>query len=246
MVEVSAWRVIAVIGLLTVLGACSDTSTDGGTPTPGETSATTSTGTTTAEETGEPTTEGTGPETAQPKQNKPSVTIAPAPVGGAPVQDGALQCVAVTWSDPPLPDGATATLGSPGLANADDPTKEQTVFALDQSACDGLGGGRPCEGVVWRRGSTEPCSVGVRQVANDGPNVSVAIPADVTCTTQKICDDLKRESSGSDAQFSPGDIEISPSASPSEQPSPDETSTPPEETPTSPDDTAETTTSSGG
>ena len=208
----SAWRVIAVIALLSAVAACSDTPTTQPEPSPSTPTTTTASST---ETTGEPSQEPTEPESTRPRQEKPSVSIANAPIGGSPQQDHALQCAEVNWLGESLPDGTTVTLESPWLRHGD-------AFKLDQSACDSFDVARRCKGVVWRPGDLEPCSVGARQVAKDGPEATLVIPVKVTCTTQEICVNLKRKSAGSTVKFRPGDIEVLPST-PSEHPSPDET-----------------------
>jgi hypothetical protein len=209
-------RLLAIAALAVLAVGCTDTPSTGGTPTQDQT---------VTESTGEPKPEPTEPEPTQTTQSKPSVRIANAPVGGSGENNGALHCVEVRWLGNPLPEGTTVTLGKPYLGK-----QKNGIFVLNQSACDDFDG-RPCPNVVWRPDDLEPCRIGLRQVANDGPKADVRIPAFVTCTTQKICDDLKESSGGSDIFVSPADIEISPSGTPSEEPSPDETSTSPDETP---------------
>ncbi|HET6985474.1 MAG TPA: hypothetical protein VFI00_02625 [Kribbella sp.] len=219
-------RLLAIAALAVLAVGCTDspssvsapssvsTPSSGATPSSG--SAPTQEQTVT-EPTGEPPPEPTDPETTQRKQSKPSVRIANAPVGGSGENAGAQHCVEIRWLGEPLPEGTTVTLGGPYLGK-----QKNGIFVLDQSACDDFGG-RPCPNVVWRPDDLEPCSIGLRQVANNGPDPDVGIPAFVACTAQKICDDLKRSSGGSDISVFPADIEISPSGTPSEEPSPDKT-----------------------
>ena len=239
-VVVMIGRLLAIAALAVLAVGCTDTPNSEGTSSSGSTSSSESTSSngatptqeqTVTEPTGEPAPEPTDPESTQTKQSKPSVRIANAPVGGSGENNGAQHCVEIRWLGSPLPEGTTVTLGEPYLGE-----QKNGIFVLDQSACDDFDG-RSCPNVVWQLDDLEPCRIGLRQVANDGPSPVVRIPAFVTCTTQKICDDLKRSSGGSDISIFPADIEISPSGTPTEEPSPDETSTSPDESSTSPDET---------
>jgi hypothetical protein len=215
---VMIWRLLAIALLAALAVGCTDTPSPSGGATPTQEPTATET-------TSEPPPEPTDPESTQTKQTKPSVRIANAPVGGSGENNGAQHCVEIRWLGGPLPKGTTVTLGEPYLGK-----QKNRIFVLDQSGCDGFDG-RPCPNVVWRPGDLEPCRIGLRQIANDGPNALVRVPAGVTCTTQKICDDLKANSGGSDIFVAPADIEIPSSGTPSEEPSPDDTSTSPDETP---------------
>ena len=233
-VVVMIGRLLAIAALAVLAVGCTDTPNSEGTSSSGSASSNGATPTqeqTVTEPTGEPAPEPTDPESTQTKQSKPSVRIANAPVGGSGENNGAQHCVEIRWLGNPLPEGTTVTLGEPYLGEQKD-----SIFVLDQSACDDFDG-RSCPNVVWQLDDLEPCRIGLRQVANDGPSPVVQIPAFVTCTTQEICDDLKRSSGGSDISIFPADIEISPSGTPTEEPSPDETSTSPDESSTSPDET---------
>jgi hypothetical protein len=162
-------RLLAVAVL--VLAGCADTPNGGGTPAP----------TTASETTGEPSPEPTTPETTQTKQNKPSISIATAPVGGAPDSIDVEQCASVSWLGDEIPAGATIRLGEPQLS-------PRGIFRLDQSICSGR---RACPGVVWDSDNQPPCSVGARQIKNVDRSVSVVIPAFATCESAEDCADLR-------------------------------------------------------
>jgi hypothetical protein len=176
---------IAMIAVL--LAGCSDTSSDGGTPTPGVL--------TTPDDTGEPATEPTNPESTQAQQQQPSIELASAPIGGNVDVDGIKQCAEVNWlGRNPIPDGTTIRLGPPGL----DPGG---VFDWDQSSC--AGDLRPCTDVMWQSSSFQACYVGVRQIANGSKDVSLIIPVAATCASQEDCDSLANGTGGSQITFSP-------------------------------------------
>jgi hypothetical protein len=186
---------VAVAVIAVLLAGCSDTTSDGGTSAPGQTEAT-----------GEPSAEGTGPETAQPRQSKPSIEIVSAPIGGNVEADGLRQCAELNWlGRSPIPDGTAIRLGSPGL----DP---DGVFEFDQSSCSG--DLRPCSDVEWQSVNFKPCYVGVRQVENGSDDVSLIIPVKATCASQEDCDGLVDGTGGSQIRFTPDTI-WTPSASPS-------------------------------
>jgi len=181
---------VAVAVIAVLLAGCSDTTSNGGTPNPGQTQS---------EQTGEPATEATGPDTAQPQQSRPSLEIASAPIGGNVEADGLRQCAEVNWlGRSPIPDGTAIRLGSPGL----DP---HGVFEFDQSSCSG--DLRPCADVEWQAVNFKPCYVGVRQVANGSDDVSLIIPVDATCASQEDCDSLVDGTGGSQIRFTPDTIE---------------------------------------
>ena len=178
---------VAVAVIAVLLAGCSDTTSDGGTPVPGQATP------------GEPTTEGTDPETAQPEQTKPSLEIASAPIGGNVEAGGLRQCAEVNWlGRSPIPDGTAIRLGSPGL----DP---DGVFEFDQSSCSG--DLRPCSDAEWQSVNFKPCYVGVRQVANGSDDVSLIIPVKATCARQEDCDSLVDGTGGSQIRFTPDIIE---------------------------------------
>lgn len=188
---------VAVAVIAVLLAGCSDTTSGGGTPAPGQA---------TSEATGEPSAEGTGAETAQPRQSKPSIEIVSAPIGGNVEADGLRQCAEVNWlGRSPIPDGTAIRLGSPGL----DP---DGVFEFDQSSCSG--DLRPCSDVEWQSVNFKPCYVGVRQVENGSDDVSLIIPVKATCTSQEDCDSLVDGTGGSQIRFTPDTI-WTPTASPS-------------------------------
>ena len=197
-VDVMRALTVAVATIAVLLAGCSDTTSGGGTPTAGPA--------TSADQTTEPTTEGTGPETAQTKENQPSIQIASAPIGGNVDTNGLQQCAEVNWlGRSPIPDGTVIKLGSPSL----DP---DGVFKFDQSSCSG--DLRPCSDVKWLSDNFKPCYVGVRQVANGSDDVSLIIGVDATCASQEDCDSLTQGTDGTQIRFSPEPIDT-----PSETPS---------------------------
>lgn len=182
---------VGVAMLAVLLAGCSDTSSDGGTPTPGVL--------TTPDDTGEPAPEPTNPESTQAQQKQPSIEVASAPIGGNVDVDGIKQCAEVNWlGRNPIPDGTRIKLGTPGL----DP---DGVFEFDQSSC--AGDRRPCTDVEWQSSSFKACYVGVRQIANGSEDVSLVIPVAATCASQDDCDSLAHGSGGSQITFTPDILE---------------------------------------
>jgi hypothetical protein len=178
---------VGIAMLAVLLAGCSDTSNDGGTPTPGVL--------TTPDDTGEPAPEPTSPESTQAPQQQPAIELASAPIGGNVDVNGSKQCAEVNWlGRNPIPDGTTINLGTPGL----DPGG---VFDFDQSAC--AGDRRPCADVEWQSSSFKACFVGVRQIANGSNDVSLIIPVAATCASQEDCDSLANGSGGSQITFAP-------------------------------------------
>jgi hypothetical protein len=181
-------RLLAVAVL--VLAGCADTPDGGGTPAP----------TTASETTGEPSPEPTTPETTGTQQNKPSISIANAPIGGAPIDAGVRQCASVAWLAGEFPDGTTIELGSPAL-------NPEGIFELDQTACPAER--RSCADVVWTSDALYSCFVGARQIAKGNRNVQLVIPAKITCATEEDCTNLEREleNNGSQVYFVTGELE---------------------------------------
>jgi hypothetical protein len=182
---------VAAVAAL-VLAGCADTPNGNGTPSPVPTTA--------SETTGEPSPEPTTPETTGTEIDKPSISIANAPIGGAPDDAGVRQCASVAWLAGEFPDGTTIELGSPGL----DP---EGIFELDQTACSD--DRRSCANVAWTSDSLYSCFVGARQVANGSRNVRLIIPAKITCATEEDCTNLDREieDKGSQVYFVTGKLE---------------------------------------
>ncbi|MEV6417739.1 hypothetical protein [Kribbella sp. NPDC051718] len=145
----------------------------------------------------EPPTEPTGPETSQPSQQKPSIEIASAPIGGnvETIQDG-YQCAEVNWlGRNPIPDGTTIQVGSPHL-------EPGGVFELDQTGCGDKS--PPCTtDLVWQSNTFKPCFVGVRQVGN-GNAVQLILSASAECATEADCESLQGQVPGSQISFTPG------------------------------------------
>lgn len=230
MVVVSAWRVIAVIGVFSVLGACSDTSSNQSEPIP----STPGTETTSQTPSGEPTEPGyepTAPETAQPTRKQPSIHLTGAPIGpGVPVNqpaDEAKQCAGVSLTDLELRNGTTLTFDPPTVS-------DESIFTIDQSGC---GDQSPsCSGYSLRPDGDNGCFVGVRQLTKrKGEHVTLIIPATAICATDEDCKSLEGHGA-SEIGFDSRDLGSttptdSPSTEPSESPeeSPSET---PTETPT--------------
>ena len=180
---------VTVSVLVVLVAGCSDTSSDGGTPTPDVTSA---------ESTSEPAPEPTEPESSQPQQQQPTINIASAPVGGNVQTDDLTQCAEVNWlGRSPIPDGTRIKLGAPSL----DP---DGVFEFYQAACSG--DLRPCADVQWQTESFKPCYVGVRQVANaeEGTDkIDLVISVDAICATQDDCDSLAAGKGETQIHFQP-------------------------------------------
>ena len=149
----------------------------------------------------EPSAEPTEPESPQPTQNKPTIKIANAPIGGNDGQ-GRQQCVKVSWlGNKPIPDGTTIKLGSIHL----DP---KGIFELDQGSCQGVAEAPLCAGQEWKRGDALDCSVGAKQVAasETGNVVHVILAVTVTCESQADCDSLAADAEargGSEVGFEP-------------------------------------------
>ena len=191
----NSWRTAAPICvvLLMLLAGCSGSSGDeadpGTTLTPTETSS---------DPTGEPPVESTEPEPPQNTQNKPSIELASAPIGGNIQTEGADQCAEVNWlGRNPIPAGTTIQLGEASLNPTD-------LFDLYQDACDtDL---RPCTEVTWQTTSFTPCYVGARQVARGDRAAKLIIAATATCDTEADCQSLAGDTPGSQISFAPGDL----------------------------------------
>ncbi|MFB6718571.1 hypothetical protein ACFCV3_00335 [Kribbella sp. NPDC056345] len=182
----------AAVAILMLVVGCSDTPAgNGGSTTPPETTETT---------TGEPTPEPTTTETTQTKQNKPAISLATAPVGGAPDETGIEQCASVAWLAGDLPDGTVVTFGEVRLEPGD-------IFELYQQACPG--DRRRCPGLTIRA-NTEPesCYVGAKQVANGTEDPNVVIEAEVTCDTEDDCRKVQKEAKkrGTQVEFITGEL----------------------------------------
>ncbi|WP_405057332.1 hypothetical protein OG474_31965 [Kribbella sp. NBC_01505] len=207
---------VAVIAMLAV--GCSDTSTGGSAPeTPGTTapSTTATPEPTTAEPTSEPPPEPTVPESTQPRQVKPSINLATAPVGGGSDQAAVRQCAQANWLAGAIPPGTTVTLGSVHL-------EPGNIFKLSQSSCPN--GHRKCSGFVWKASNrTQPCYVGVVQVANsdEDKTVSVVIKARITCATKQDCRSVQAAAKKQGSQ-----VGVSPVELPSKTPTPTPTLSP--------------------
>jgi hypothetical protein len=145
----------------------------------------------------EPSAEPTGPETVQPTQQKPSIEIASAPIGGnvETTQQG-YQCAEVNWlGRNPIPAGTTIQVGSPHL-------EPGGVFELDQTGCGDKS--PPCGAdLVWQSNTFKPCFVGVRQVA-PGNAVQLILSASAECATEADCESLQGQVPGSQISFTPG------------------------------------------
>jgi hypothetical protein len=171
------------------------------------------------EQTSEPPAEPTGPETTQPTQDRPTIRIVSAPIGGNVSADSATRCAEVNWlGNSPIPAGTTIALDAIRL----DPGG---VFELDQTGC--TADLRPCTGVRWQSDNVSACHVGVRQIANAEDSVRLLISATATCRRQSDCESLVEGAGGSQISFTPSPEEPSPSP---EEPSPS-----PEEPSPSPD-----------
>jgi hypothetical protein len=212
------WRVVAVAGVLALLGACSDTPTGQAEPTESGPSST-----------AEPQPEPTGPETAQPTRKQPSFEYANAPIGSSPSGDGdgdtgAERCVELDWGSASLPDGVVVRLGAPRIElNGQKSTK---VFRVDSSTCTRKGKGPRCNGFRIDRGA---CFVGVRQVTRRGDRtVTLTISASVTCPTRQVCEELRKKGEGGGVPLTSVDLEQPPPTETPPEPSPSEA---PSETP---------------
>jgi hypothetical protein len=200
-----SWREALTIGLLVLLAGCGGGGggVDGAGGSDGGSGAPTTT--TTSEGTTEPPMEPTGPESTRPTQQKPSIVIANAPIGGAPTGGGGKQCGEVNWLRKPLPGGTVISVGSVRL-------EPGGVFELDQSGCPA--DARPCTDVQWQGNDFTPCFVGVRQIANgqQGEVVALIMTASATCESQADCDSLAGDG-GSQVGFTPEELAPSPATS---------------------------------
>ncbi|GAA3559522.1 hypothetical protein GCM10022235_29690 [Kribbella ginsengisoli] len=145
----------------------------------------------------EPPTEPTGPESSQPSQQKPSIEIASAPIGGnVESTDNGYQCAEVNWlGRNPIPDGTTVKVGSPHL-------EPGGVFELDQTGCGDKS--PPCgTDLVWQSNTFKPCFVGVRQIGS-GNAVQLILSASAECATEADCASLQGQVPGSQISFTPG------------------------------------------
>jgi hypothetical protein len=97
----------------------------------------------------------------------------------------------------------------------------EKVFVLDQSAC--ADDKRPCIGVKWQSDNFTPCYVGARQIANHDDEVDLIMKVSATCETQNDCDSLAKGFGKTQISFFPDIIETPTGETPSEQPSPDDT-----------------------
>ncbi|MDX6264844.1 MAG: hypothetical protein QOH84_6532 [Kribbellaceae bacterium] len=145
----------------------------------------------------EPSAEPTGPETSQPTQQKPSIQLASAPIGGnvETTQNG-YQCAEVNWlGRNPIPAGTTIQVGSPHL-------EPDGVFVLDQTGCGDKS--PPCTtDLVWQSNTFKPCFVGVKQLAA-GNAVQLILSASAECATEADCESLQGQVPGSQISFTPG------------------------------------------
>jgi len=152
----------------------------------------------TTDPTGEPPVEPTEQESTRTSQDKPSIKLASAPIGGNVETDGADRCAEVNWlGRNPIPAGTTIQLGAASL----DPTD---AFDLYQDACDS--DLRPCTDVAWQTNSFTPCYVGARQVARGDRAGKLIIAMTATCETEADCQSLAGENPGSQITFAPGDL----------------------------------------
>lgn len=145
----------------------------------------------------EPPVEPTDPETAQPTQQKPSIEIASAPIGGnVETTETGYQCAEVNWlGRNPIPAGTTIQVGSPHL-------EPGGVFELDQTGCGDKT--PPCDTeLVWQSNTFKPCFVGVRQIAI-GKSAQLILSATAECATEADCASLQGQVPGSQISFSPG------------------------------------------
>jgi hypothetical protein len=167
------------------------------------------------ESTGAPAPEPTDPESTQAKQQKPSIKIANAPIGGDnPSVDGVDHCAIVNWlGKKPIPDGTTITVKEIHL-------ESEGVFTLSQSAC---GGRQPCSGIKWQSGDPAPCYVGARQLVSSSDEVRLIIKASAVCATKADCQSLTEGFGGSQISFFPEELETTPSETASNGTSPKET-----------------------
>ncbi|MEU4602219.1 hypothetical protein AB0F43_04480 [Kribbella sp. NPDC023972] len=199
-------RLVTVVAIAALLAGCDDTPDGGGTPSLAPTTA--------SETTGEPSPEPTTQETTQTEVDKPSISIANAPIGGDVEEDGVEQCAEVNWlGKSPIPDGTTISLGPAELSRSG-------VFEFYQGACPG--DVRACTDVKWHSGDFKPCYVGVRQVAHSTESVSLVIPVEATCETEADCQNLAKGFGDSQIDFDPIPLETpttEPPTEPTETPS---------------------------
>ena len=209
------WRRILAIGTLAVLTACGGGGTEGAASQPSASVSATSS----EEPTSEPSVEPTEPESTAPIENKPSIKIANAPIGGN-GDRGPRACAEVNWlGKKPIPDGTTIKLESIHL---DDPGG---IFELDLGSC--AAGLRSCAGLEWKGGDPPACYVGAKQVAfadtsENDIEVLVILSVTVTCESQADCDSLAADpenSGGSSVGLTPDPDFGATSESPSEAPS---------------------------
>ncbi|WP_344154266.1 hypothetical protein [Kribbella yunnanensis] len=197
----------AAVAILMLVAGCDDTSAGDGPPggtSPPETTAPTE----------EPKPEPTDPESTQTTQNKPAISLATAPVGGAPDEAGISQCASVAWLAGEVPDGTVVTFGEVHL-------EPSNIFKLDQEAC--ADDRRQCPGlVISSNRQFEPCYVGARQVANGNEDPNVVIEAEVTCNTEEDCRKVQKEAKkrGTQVEFITGEL---PTLEPTETVEPTET-----------------------
>jgi hypothetical protein len=190
-VVMTLWRPVAAVCLLVLLAGCggSDSSDD---PITIETSDSTATN-----EASEPPIEPTGPETSQPAQQKPSIEIASAPIGGnVETTKAGYQCAEVNWLGVnPIPDGTTIQVGSPHL-------EPGGSFELDQTGCGDKS--PPCTtDVAWQGSGFKPCYIGVKQLTG-GDTVQLIMSVSAECATEADCQALQGDVPGSQISFSPG------------------------------------------
>ena len=189
--------------------------------------------TTTATTTAPPIETATG-ETTQSPQQKPSITIANAPIGGSTnfyTDDDRDQCADVNWLGKPIPAGTVIRTGAQSL----DPAN---VFSFQQNACGP--DRRPCTNVEWRADDLRTCYVGVRQ-ENNGEPVTLYLEAVAECKTQADCNSLVGDQRGSSITFGP--IELSETTTTTTTPT---TTSPTTTTPPTTTTTTTTTTDSPG
>ena len=192
-------RTALAVALFAVLVAgCADTPNGGDTPSPGPTTA--------SETTGEPSPEPTDPETTQTEVDKPSISIANAPIGGDVEEDGVEQCAEVNWlGKTPIPAGTTISLDAPRL-------RPGGVFEFYHGSCPG--DVRACADVKWQSGDFKPCYVGVRQVANSTEVVDLVIGVEAVCETEKDCQSLAKGFGTTQIDFDPIPLETPTSETP--------------------------------
>jgi hypothetical protein len=183
------WRSVATGLLLLLLFGCAGNDSNGDDPISIEPTETT--------RTSEPPIEPTDPESTQPTQQKPSIEIASAPIGGnVEITQPGYQCAEVNWlGKNPIPDGTSIKVGSPHL-------EPGGVFELDQTAC---GDKTPlCTGdIEWQPGNFKPCYVGAKQLTTGDP-VALILSVAAECATEADCKALQGDVPGSQISFTPG------------------------------------------